>query len=208
MPNLDLEKYINEAKATGASIDLIKSELLKQGWPEKNILEALNPIKTGVNLPTPPVPHFGMWITFQYVILFISLYVTATALGGILHHAVDNLLADELKNNSIFFYDGLLKGYLAAMIVAFPIFAVLFVYSKGQIRKNPAIKNIKERKALIYITLVVTFIIMIAHLISTIYSLLSGTTTMNTFAHLGVTIFVAGSIFGYLIHEVWIDRHA
>jgi len=107
-----------------------------------------------------------MWVAFQYVILFISLYISFTALGFILHDAVDKYIADSAKVRNVYsiISYSLLRWNIAAIIVVYPIFATLFIVLKRQALKNPNIKNLRARKILIYITLVGTFIIMVIKL--------------------------------------------
>lgn len=211
MPNQDLEKYIATARAQNATNDQIKQQLVQSGWVESEVSEALNPQPSGApNLPPPPVPRFGMWVAFQYIILFISLYISATALGGLLHTAVDRIFQDRINQYSYgsTINSYLLNFYLAFLIVGFPIFAYLFITLKRQVIKKPAIKNITSRKVLIYITLVGTFLIMVGHLIVTLISFLSGSIALSSIFHLGVTFLIAGSIFGYLLLAVKEDRKA
>ncbi len=215
MPNKDLENYITAARGKSISDQTLKEKLLKSGWPEQEITAALTPVKTDdLDLPPPPVPHFSLWVTFQYIILFITLYVSATSLGGILHHAVDNFIPDSLNQSEeygglfFWYYDSLLKGYLAGILVTFPVFAFLFIRLRQQLIQQPGVRNLKARKDLIYVTLVVTFIIMISHLIGTVYGFLNGTATLRSLGHLGVNFLIAGSIFWYLLQEVKEDRKA
>ena len=148
-----------------------------------------------------PVSQFGMWVAFLYVILFITLYVSATSLGGILHYAVDQFFKDNLDKVDYFRSIGkvLLTGYQAGLIVAFPIFASLFLFLKNQSIKNPQVKLLRTRKILIYLTLIGAFIIMIVHLIANLIFFLNGSTTIRSLGHLGVTFVIAGSIFIYPI---------
>lgn len=210
MSNPELIKYISAAREKKVTDDLIKIELVKHGWPEREVVEALNPTQSiSLDLPPPPVPQFSMWITFQYFILFISLYVTASSIAGMLHYLVDTKLPDPVVNNRYnmgYVDDYLLKMYIAGLSVGFPIFAGLFLSVNKQIIDRPAIRNLPDRKKLIYGTLGMTFVIMIGHLIFTIYAFLNGTTTVRSFGHLGVTFLVAGSIFLYLLHDVREDR--
>lgn len=214
MAHQELDKYIEGARAQKVNDTIIREQLVKAGWSENDVKEALTPrVDSPINLPPPPVPQFGMWVTFEYVLLFISLYVTATAFAGILHNWVDSVLKDTLTTSSYNSYssspdDYLLRIWIACIIVGFPLFAILFVAVKKQLMDKPAIKNLRARKQLIYVTLVMTFIIMIGHLIMTIFGLLDGKATGNSFAHLGVTFGVAGSIFTYLMNEVREDRKA
>ncbi len=211
MANSDLLKYIEAARAQKVPDETTKAQLIKSGWSEHDVTDALTPSSaSGPSLPPPPVPQFGMWVSFQYIILFICLYVWATSFGGILHHGVDKLIKDELDNTSLNYYgsvdDWLLKTYIAGISVAFPIFALLFIVLKRQLLNKPAVKNLRARKILIYLTLVGTFLIMLGHVIMTIFNFLGGNTSMRSLGHLGVTFLVAGSIFVYLLNEVREDR--
>lgn len=209
MSNSSLEDFIEEARKNDATDQEITDMLVKNGWNKSDINSALMP-KSDLKIPVPPppAPHFGMWVAFLYIILFISLYVCATALGGILHYSVDELIPDPLNNTNYGSIVGsyFMQGYLASLIVGFPIFGTLFLILKKQVLKNPAIKGLRSRKVLVYLTLIGTFILMIGHLIGTVYGFLGGSLTTRSLAHLGVTLFVAGSIFFYFLLDVWGDR--
>lgn len=211
MSQSELDLYIVKLRDQKISDQQIKSALVQGGWSEKDIETAFaSNGSSEMTIPAPPVPHFSMWVSFQYILLFICLYVSATSFGGILHQMVDDYLPDALENTSYSYYgevnNYLLKGFLAGIIVTYPIFVILFLWLKKQLLKQSRIKSLKARKILIYFTLVVTFLFMICHLIATLYSFLGGTVGTRSLAHLGVTFFVAGSIFIYLINEVREDR--
>lgn len=204
-----LRKYIEIVREKGVSDDQIRGALIKSGWQESTINSALNEksIDT-ISIPPPPAPHFGMWVGFLYVMLFIALYVWATALGGVFQFAVDEFLPDKLDNLKPAYSTGqyFMQFYIASLMVAYPIFAVLFLILKRQAIKNPAVRGIKIRKFLIYLTLIGTFIIMMGHLIGAVYQLLGGSVTERSIAHLFVTLLVAGSVFAYFFLDVWGDR--
>lgn len=210
MPNPELVKYIASARQQNISDDSIKNELIKQSWPQQDVLEALSPSSAPVpTIPAPPVPHFGMWVAFQYIILFITLYISASCFAGILHFAADKHISDTLDNINFSkseFASTILMGYIAGIVVSYPIFAFLFIRLKQQTIQKPGVRNFRTRKLLMYITLVGTFLLMMGNLIMIIYSFLMGTATTRAFAHFVITVLVAGSIFGYLLHEVREDR--
>ncbi len=210
MASTELEKYIEAARNKQMSDEEIKGQLVKIGWKESEVLRALEPPKTADNLLVPPpAPSVGMWVSFQYILLFISLYISAISLGGIAYHATDRFIKDPLdfSNPSFGGLDNpVMKGYLAAILVAYPIFAVLFIRLKKLSYERPFTKSLESRKLLIYITLIVTFIILLVHLISIIYGFLDGNVKERSLAHFIVTVTIAGSIFSYLLHDVREDR--
>jgi hypothetical protein len=162
MPNSDLLKYISTLKSKNIAETEIKNKLIKAGWAEKEVNEALQPTKISEpDLPPPPVPHFGMWVAFEYIIMFICLYISFTSLAGLMDHAVNQIFPDNLDSTTYYSSssdDFWLKGFISGIVVAFPIFAALFITLKKQAYQKPIVKNLKVRKVLIYITLVITFL--------------------------------------------------
>ncbi len=208
-----LESYITDARAKNKPNDVIKSALVNAGWPENEVLKALNASPIDPDLAPPPPPpqlaHIGMWTGFLYILFFISLYVLASSIAGLLHNMVDKFLPDIKEVYETYtdvYSNSFNRGAIAAIIVSYPIFTTLAFMLKKQIVKQPAVKNLRSRKQLIYITLVITFLIMLGHIIFSIYSFLDGKLTVNALAHLGVTFLVAGSIFGFFVSEVIHDR--
>lgn len=209
MVSSDLIEYIKTAKSQNLSDEQIKETLVRGGWSEVEVMEALRPSESSqVHLPPPPVPHFGMWVGFQYVLLFISLYISSLAFAGLVHYFINQMIPDALDKAkySYLTQDYLLRWYLAALIVAFPIFAFLFIFLKKQELQKPVVKNIRARKQLIYITLTITFLIMIFDLVKTIYDLLGGEVTPRSLANFVATIIISGSIFTYYLFQVKEDR--
>ncbi len=171
--------------------------------PELEVLQPQTPPPSTVSRA-----NFGMWITFQYVVEFITLYIWATAFGGIIHFAIDKNFPDQLKTISYTSIIGsyVMPGYLSALIVSYPIFAFLYLILKKQEGQNPEIKNIKIRKILIYFTLIIAFIILVSQLISGVFSFLNGSASLNSFMHILATIIIAGSIFLCFLFNVREDR--
>lgn len=196
---------MESARKQGMGDDAIKASLMQAGWSEKDVMSAL--ITGGVgSVPMPPIAHPGMWVTFQYILLFITLYVSAVALGGLLYAWADKLIPDATASMYGYFENYMTQGYLASLIVAFPIFAWLFIVLKKNVLAHPAIKGIRARQTLFYITMVVTFIIIISYVISVVYGLLSGDVTGRAIAHFVITLGIAGPIFWYLLREVKTDK--
>jgi len=227
MINHELVDYIQKAREKNIGIDSIIFSLKKAGWSEDVIKESND--AASLVVPTPPIPqpvqqkthiesthHITMWDSFEHILLFISLYVTAISFALILHYFVDKYLprSNDLYSTGTYsmynypnsWQDNLLRGYLSALIVSFPIFTFLFIRITGSTIKFPYLRMLKSRIVLIYITLTLTFIIMLANIISIVNGLLNGNTTLNFIAHFLVTIGVSGSIFGYYLRQVKGDR--
>ncbi|MBX4191502.1 MAG: hypothetical protein KW804_01735 [Candidatus Doudnabacteria bacterium] len=213
--NSEIIEYIKNARQQGISDTQIKLSLTNAGWPETEVDEALKP----VTIPHPTIGTLqapihistdhhqqGMWIVFQYVLMFITLAFSAVALAGIAHSFVDDVFHGNLNASRSYWGEinaYFLTGYIATIIVAFPIFAYLFISLRKRISLDPTIRNIKVRKIFIYIALVWTFLVLIIRLVSVVYTFLFGTAAAgNSFAHFLVTFLIAGSIFLYFVLDV------
>jgi len=213
----ELKNYISKAREKKLSDEQITNTLTAAGWQKEQITQALS---QDTDLPVPPPPpsfsHVGMWTGFLYILFFISLYVLAGAISGILtiwvDKAIPTVIASNDTSSSDFFflnnYDtpSIIRGYIAAIIVSLPLFVSLALVLKKQLVTQPVVRNLRSRKILIYITLIGTFLILLGNIITTCYEFLSGTVTGNGLGHLGVTLLIVGAIFAYFIGEVKNDR--
>lgn len=154
--------------------------------------------------------HISLWLAFEYIILFIALYVSTISLGGIASQAIDQFVPDNTNLTNIYGLSEvnqvMLRGYVAAIIVFYPIFSLLFMHLKKLELTNPQLKNIRTRKVSIYITLIITFLITALSITSTLYGFLAGTTTSNSLLHFIATLFISGGVFVYYLLEVKEDR--
>lgn len=157
-------------------------------------------------------PSTTMWDAFEHILMFISLYVMATSMVLALHFFIDKwfpgVTDQRYSYSSNEWRVGVLRGYLAALIVSYPLFAFFFLNTMKRTISNPFLKNMKTRKVLIYLTLVVTFIIMLVYVIQLVYRLLSGDVTLNFLLQLLVLFAVTGTIFAYYVLQVIGDRKA
>ncbi len=150
----------------------------------------------------------SLWEGFEHILLFISLGVMATSLGLILHFFVDKWYPGtptgiaSYIGSALLYQAPLLRGYLAGLIVSYPLFSFFFLRTVNRIRKNPELKHLHSRKILIYATLVITFLIVIINTISLVYGFLGGNVTYNFVLHFLVTVGISGIIFGYYLNEV------
>jgi hypothetical protein len=221
MPNQDLLNYIKVEQNKGTDIKTIKTALLNAGWKQELIDEVFNPNQ--VTTPPPPPPNNQdsqtnlipknnptMWDAFEHILLFISLYVMSMAIGLTLHFFIDKWFPAVQSNGYDSYYSGLqstvVNGYLAALIVSTPIFAFLFIAIQKRTIENPQIRNLRARKQLIYLTLVVTFLIMLIQVILTVYSLLNGNISLNFLLHLIINLGITSIIFTYYVFQVKGDR--
>src|SRR3989338_10542696 len=179
---------------------------MKLMTPDNSVSNNLPPFLTNSSSQN----HISLWLTFEYVILFIALYASTISLAGITSHAIDQFIPDSTNLTNIIYQSeferGMLRGYIATIIVFYPVFSLLFLHLKKLELANPQLKSIKARKMCIYITLIVTFLITAANITSTLYGFLAGTTTSNSLLHFIASLFISGGVFVYYLWQVKDDR--
>lgn len=209
----NISEYIASAREKNLTDEQIKSQLLNAGWPSNMVNSAFSIQNLDlVNPPPPAVPYTGMWIGFLYILFFISLYVLTGAIAGVFHSWINTKIPNlTILDNPYLSYiqvdsGTLMRGYLASIIISYPICVILGFILKKHLVKNHKVINIRSRKILIYITLIGAFLIMIWSIIGAIFDFLSGAVMLNVFENLCITLLLAGSVFSYFISEVKDDR--
>jgi hypothetical protein len=147
--------------------------------------------------------------------LFISLAVAAISFGSLL-----GAIVDLTMNKSSGLVGSLFNPYAeAALIVSFPIFVFLFLRLESKEEVDPTLATDSSRRRGMQITLIISFIIALASLISYIGNMLSKSSANQaasyysaatgsssgfaTFLHALIDITIAGAIFGYY----WFKLH-
>lgn len=155
--------------------------------------------------------HFGrrvadlemLW-NFEYILFFITLFVSIVCFSGILHYVVDKFVVDA-SSNSFWISDwqnALLRNYVAGLVVSFPIFAGLFLMIEKQALDNPLVHGVHARKVLTYLILLISFVVIMGYLIALIGSFLEGSVSNNSLAHAVVTLFIVGSTLFYFFADL------
>ena len=154
--------------------------------------------------PGQPIAVVSNWTTrgLEYVIMFIALGVAATSLGWIMHNFVDSALGQSGT-----LYEAGVSFASAALLVTLPVFLVLFLRLKRAELKDSSIRQDTSRRRMTQLTLLVTFLIGLGHIVSYIYSLLNSAAAdvspAGNLIHMIITVAIAGGIFFYY----WRDEH-
>jgi hypothetical protein len=224
--NPALQDYITKARDKGHADERIKHDLVAAGWDAAMVKAGLAGEDDLTPPPPPPKPGARPQPVavvqnlttrgLEYIIMFIALGVTALALASLLHSDVNNLMgngdAGTLGNNNV------VPMATAALVVALPVLAVLFLRLKKAETLDPELHLDPSRKRAIQLTLVITFLIGLGNIIYFVYGLMAGSSNANeynvvgaqsvtgplgNFIHLVITLIIAGGIFAYY----WFDEH-
>lgn len=203
MANSTLTQFVKEALETGEDRDSIRSALLKAGWREGEVDEALagfSEVAFPVAVPRPQA-YLSAREAFFYLLFFILLGVVSFNLGSLLFALIDTAVTDRIEevNRSYSRLDHQIRSAVAGLIVGTPIFLWLARILLKARRSNPALQRSRIRKWLIYISLVIAGAILVGDATSLVYSFLSGELTWRFALKSLVVAAIAGAIFGYFI---------
>jgi hypothetical protein len=193
----DIQDFIREALANGAPKEDVASALKQEGWPYDEINSSLAAFgeKVLVGLPVPRrKPYTSAKEGFFYLVMFLTLYISAINFGTLVFQFIDMAFPDDLNN----YHDlSSMRFSVASLLVAFPLYFWLTIITQRSLTKIPTMRASKVRKWLIYFTLFIASTVIIGDFIALLVSLLGGELTIH-FSLKFLTLFIiAGMVFGY-----------
>jgi hypothetical protein len=232
--NHQLLQYIEFARKHKMEDGDIRANLVSAGWDGEQVDAALEADGKALLMPPPPPAPAGSSALvggviatpsgtpatpiavvqqrttkgLEYTIMFVALGASAISLGALLHNTVDSSFGGQGSTDLVSFA-------ASALIVALPIFIVLFLRLKKAELVTPAIRSDASRRHAVQFTLIVSFVWGLFRLITYIYSLLNSGSGSSTFLgsdnsspianllHTLITLAIAGAIFAYY----WLDEH-
>ncbi len=154
-------------------------------------------------------PHSGPKDFFMHLLAFGTLYASAISLIQLWFAYINIKFPDPLNNP---YYGGYqssgfdtLRWPIAILIVVFPVFLILARWISKQIAYDPARKELRIYKWLVYLTLFVSAVTVIIDLITLIYNFLGGELTVRFGLKVLVVLIVALAVFGYYLWHLRTD---
>lgn len=208
---LTIQEFVKEALLRGESRDRIRQVLLKANWQEdeiSNALDAYADIPFSIPIPKRK-PYVSAQEAFMYLLLFLTLYVSAISFGTLLFQFINHWLPNVLQDGYQQSYQlSTIRQSTASIIIAYPLFLWITKKLRDAINKDPEKRASKIRKWLTYITLFITAGIIIGDLIALVFSLLSGDLTLRFTLKVLTVGGIAGLIFGYYLWDMKRDHES
>ncbi|MDQ3076874.1 MAG: DUF5671 domain-containing protein [bacterium] len=136
---------------------------------------------------------------FHYLGILIALYIATPTLIALLVSIIDVAYPPVER----YYSTPSISWPVAALIVLFPIYAILSWMLQKRFVEQPARKDLWIRKWFIYITLFITAAVMVGDLIMVLYYFLDGQIITTGFILKVLAVFVVvGSIFLYYISDL------
>ena len=201
----DLELFVREALARGASKTEIEQALAGAGWPPEQARSALGAwADVGFVVPVPkPRPYLSAREAFLYLLLFATLYVAAWNLGSLLFDLVNRAFPDPADppwrasrmGESI-------RWATASLLIAFPVFLFVARHLGRELAANPVKRLSAVRRWLTYLTLFLAAGVLIGDMITLVYNVLGGELTTRFVLKVLIVAAIAGTIFGWYLADL------
>ncbi|MEK7116103.1 MAG: DUF5671 domain-containing protein [Patescibacteria group bacterium] len=205
MPN-DIKLFVQSALEKGASRNQIQDILTKAGWPQDEIQNALDQyLDVAFPVPVPRrKPYLSAREAFLYLLLFLTLYISAISFGTLIFQYVNRWLPDFTVDRylSIESITNTIRWATASLVIAFPLYLWISKLLAKGIARDSEKRSSRVRKWLTYITLFIAAAVIIVDLITLIFNLLGGELTLRFVIKVATIGVIAGAIFGYYLWDL------
>lgn len=171
-------------------------------------------IESTVSQPSQPVMNpsmshhdeENMWSSFQNVLTFIALAVFAGSIYYLWSTFINSWVPVVTNGYSGYVSSYGINNSIAALLVSAPVFIALFFITNKKYSVDPLMKKSPSKKLLNYITLIITFIILLSQTIFAITTTLNDKFNLNFGCQILLTFAITGTIFAYYLYEVRIEK--
>jgi hypothetical protein len=140
---------------------------------------------------------------FWYLTLFFSLGITAFSVGGVVFQIINKFFVEvQYGYVSQSFSQGVLKGSIAALIIAAPAFFFVSYLIRRSLKNQRLEAENKVRLWISYLILFVVVAIAIGDLIASVLTFLNGDFTTRFLLKSGTILLIVGWIFAYYFSEL------
>ena len=139
-----------------------------------------------------------------YLLSIVTLVASAVSFGILVFQYI-NIYFPDLINDYYFSassYYGTIRQSLATLIVIFPVYVWVSRFLKKDIEVNPEKRDLRIRKWLLYLTLLVASLVIIGDLVTLINTYLNGEITSRFILKVLTIIFISGSVFYHYYFEL------
>jgi len=141
---------------------------------------------------------------FFHLLAILTLYVAAANFITLIFQFINISIPDPLNpyEYELEAAHTLLRWAISSLIVVFPAYVGTTWFLNKAYSADPAKRNLRIRRWLIYFTLFVAALIILGDLVTLVYNLLGGDFTSRFILKTLTILFVAGSIFWYYLADI------
>jgi len=201
----ELESFVRDALARGATRDSTAAALSAAGWPSEQVRSAMDAYAdVAFVVPVPrPRPTLSAREAFLYLVLFATLYVSAFHLGSLLFDLINRALPDPADpDHALRAIAQSMRWSVASVVIAFPVFLFVAHRLGREVARRPLKRLSAVRRWLTYLTLFVAAAVLIGDMTALVYNLLGGEVTLRFVFKVLVVALIAGTVFGYYLIDL------
>jgi len=148
---------------------------------------------------------------FLHLLAIVTLYIAAVSFGTLLFQYVNYFFPDPL-NDPIGGASSAVRWALASLVIVFPVYVWISWFLGRDAAREPAKRELRIRKWLLYFTLFLAAVVMITDLVALIYTFLGGELSARFMLKVLAVLSIAAAVFVYyfwnLRHDAMASRDA
>ena len=204
-----LLQFTHDALARGTSREELSDVLARAGWQRSQVravLGAYAEVPFAVPVPAPR-RSVSARETFQYLLLFSTLYLVAYHVGSLIFLWIDRVWPDPAIEALRHRFDiaSAMRWSVASLVVTTPVFLWISAVTRRDIRRDPNARQSAVRRWLTYLTLFIAAVLLIGDFTTLVYYLIGGETTLHFVLKAATLGAIAGTIFGCYLRDVRAD---
>lgn len=196
-----LVEFVGHARDKGMDPATIRHLLLSTGWKESDIAEAICARDLELRIPEPAGVGSAR-DAFFHLLTFTALYTWATSLIVLFFIYIEFAFPDPAwRTDHLGLQRALsdIRASMAALLVSFPAFLVLWHYLLREVRRHPKKARGPMRRWLAHLSLFAGLVALSTDVITLIYFLLEGQLSTRFLLKVTVLFLIAGSLVLYLV---------
>lgn len=204
----DLAAFVKAGLERGIPRARLEEALRQAGWSVEQIKGGLRAF-ADVEFPIPvprPRPSLSAREAFIYLVLFLTLYISAFNLGSLVFHLIDRAFPDPAARAAGAYTLQAIRWSISWIAVAFPVFLFMTSVVSRAIQRDPTKRESNIRRQLTYLTLFLASCALIADVTTLIYNFLGGELTVRFVLKVLTVAIIAGSTFGYYLIDLRADE--
>lgn len=201
----ELEQFVREALARGASKEEVAGALEAAGWDRAQVQAALDAwadVPFAVPVPRPR-PYLSAREAFLYLLMFATLYLSSWHVGSLLFDLINLAFPDPADGEfARTTRAGSMRWSIAALVIAFPVFVIVARNLARELSASPVRRLSAVRRWLTYLTLFLAATVLICDMIVLVYNLLGGGLSARFLLKVLVVAVIAGTVFGWYLQDL------
>lgn len=142
---------------------------------------------------------------FLHLLAIVTLYASAISFLTLVFQIVNIVFPDPISPEGFYGLSGYhnrIRWAIATLIIVFPVYLWTSWFLSKDLRGHKEKRGLWIRKWLVYFTLFAAALIIIGDLVTLINFFLQGELTIRFILKVVAVLFVAGSVFGYYLHDI------